>query len=130
MRLFNISTQTWVRGTTYSIDEEEDKPIMTKVGLFPEKDDKEAFALLPVPVQEVRDLDFATDASQELNRFSSDLDANSATNVGRMSIGYEPYNIISHHSFKFLLLIFLIFAYQADKQFVDRDFVLCGLSRK
>ncbi|ESN97455.1 hypothetical protein HELRODRAFT_184425 [Helobdella robusta] len=53
-----------------------------EVGCFAEKDDKEAFALVPVPAQEVRDLDFATDASKELSRYALELE----TSANRMFI--------------------------------------------
>lgn len=49
------------------------RPIMMKLGAAPVREDKEAFAIVPVPVQEVRELDFASDASKLLDDVCSKL---------------------------------------------------------
>uniref|UniRef100_A0A8C5LP94 Inositol 1,4,5-trisphosphate receptor n=1 Tax=Leptobrachium leishanense TaxID=445787 RepID=A0A8C5LP94_9ANUR len=69
VRLRHLCTNTWIQSTNVHIDVKEERPIRLMLGTCPTKEDKEAFAIVSVPVSEIRDLDFANDASSMLANF-------------------------------------------------------------
>ncbi|TRY82341.1 hypothetical protein DNTS_000065, partial [Danionella cerebrum] len=67
VRFRHLCTNTWIQSTNIPIDIDEERPIRLMLGTCPTKEDKEAFAIVSVPVMEIRDLDFANDASLMLS---------------------------------------------------------------
>ena len=62
---------------------------MLQVGCASVKEDKEAFAIVPVTQQEVRDLDFANDASKVLSGFATQLEKGPLTQNERRSEAFD-----------------------------------------
>ncbi|MCI4380792.1 hypothetical protein PGIGA_G00244100 [Pangasianodon gigas] len=75
VRFRHLCTNTWIQSTNVPIDIDEERPIRLMLGTCATKEDKEAFAIVSVPTMEIRDLDFANDASAMLSTVVEKLNA-------------------------------------------------------
>jgi hypothetical protein len=66
VRLQHICTSTWVHSTNIKLDPDDDN-VRFKIGCALTKEDREAFQIVHVSPDEVRDLDFANDAAQHFD---------------------------------------------------------------
>ena len=66
VRLHHMCTGTWVHSTNIKLDPDDDN-VRFKIGGALTKEDKEAFQIVHVSPDEVRDLDFANDAAQHFD---------------------------------------------------------------
>lgn len=65
-------------------------PLSLQLGTCPTKEDKEAFAIVSVPVSEIRDLDFANDASSMLASAVEKLSDGFISQNDRRCVGRGP----------------------------------------
>ncbi|CAF1038569.1 unnamed protein product [Didymodactylos carnosus] len=80
VRLQHICTSTWVHSTNIKLDPDDDN-VRFKIGCAQTKEDKEAFQIVHVSPDEVRDLDFANDAAQHFDMTVSKWEKLGTTNV-------------------------------------------------
>ncbi|CAF3819449.1 unnamed protein product, partial [Rotaria magnacalcarata] len=80
VRLQHICTSTWVHSTNIKLDPDDDN-VRFKIGCALTKEDREAFQIVHVTPDEVRDLDFANDAAQHLDITVSKWEKHGLANV-------------------------------------------------
>nr|XP_031541977.1 LOW QUALITY PROTEIN: inositol 1,4,5-trisphosphate receptor type 1 [Vicugna pacos] len=125
VRLRHLCTNTWVHSTNIPIDKEEEKPVMLKIGTSPVKEDKEAFAIVPVSPAEVRDLDFANDASKVLGSIAGKLEKGTITQNERRwgSLRALSTLILTHGG---MMAVFILSSRKQIFKLLQAPFTDCG----
>lgn len=85
MRLKHVATSTWVRAIHNEGGPTGDQ-VAVKVASHVDRDDREAFSILPVSVAEIRDLDFCADSHRVLAYNARRLKTGSITAVERRQL--------------------------------------------
>ncbi|KAI6214303.1 Inositol 1,4,5-trisphosphate receptor [Aphelenchoides besseyi] len=112
VRLQHMATGTWVHTTDPTLKQNlyhfnKNEKGWVKVVCEDMKIDKEAFALSPVPPNEVRDLDFANDASRALHQFIKLIKSGK-------TVGKEPINFTMQ-----LLVDCILFVTNTNNHMID-----------
>lgn len=68
--------------------------VFSQLGTCPTKEDKEAFAIVSVPVMEIRDLDFANDASAMLSVVVDQFNQGSISQNDRRYDGFKEVIVV------------------------------------
>ncbi|KAL5260490.1 hypothetical protein ACHWQZ_G010582 [Mnemiopsis leidyi] len=114
VRLRHLRTNTWCHATNIPLDKNSDTPVMHKVGLARVREDKEAFAIVSVPTDEVRDLDFANDACLVLKDAVQQVKSGTLTQNGRNPDGRGDPNFHKLKALTVLLSELICFCLEVD----------------
>ncbi|ODM94987.1 Inositol 1,4,5-trisphosphate receptor type 1 [Orchesella cincta] len=86
IRLRHYRTESWVRGTTKMVDQNEKAPVMARLGSTVSRRDEDVFQVVPVSPLEVRDLDFVNDVCDVLKDFLEKMRRNGVKQEDRRKI--------------------------------------------